>query len=161
MIYRIGNGFDFHKFQKPKIRPFLLGGVELQTEVSIEAHSDGDVLLHSVADALLGAMAMGDIGDYFPDTNEEFKNVDSKLIIKKVNQIIATKNLQIENIDTTIITEIPKISPFKEKIRKSLSDFFQIDISQISLKATTMEQSGTIGRKEGIAVLSSVLIKKK
>ena len=160
MIYRIGNGFDFHRFETTKTRPFILGGLELDVDVSIKAHSDGDVLLHSVSDAILGSLALGDIGDYFPDTSKDCKDIDSKIILNKAHNFLIDQFYQIENIDLTVITQKPKISPLRVKIRQSVANLLHLDLSQVSLKATTMEKTGAIGREEGICVMSSILIKK-
>ncbi len=157
-MYRIGNGFDVHRFEKGK--KLILGGVEINFEYGLKAHSDGDVLIHSIIDSILGASAMGDIGTHFPDTDEEFKNINSKILLEKILKKIENK-YKIVNIDSTIVCEKPNLKAYKEAIRENIAKMCNVDISQISIKAKTMEQMGAIGREEGIAVITSTLLLQK
>jgi 2-C-methyl-D-erythritol 2,4-cyclodiphosphate synthase len=123
-------------------------------------HSDADILLHAISDAILGALSLGDIGLYFPDSDSSLKGLDSKIIIKKVEGLMKEKQYEIVNIDSTIICEKPKILPYREKIASSLSEILALPIDTISVKATTTEKMGALGRKEGVGVLSTVLLRK-
>jgi len=152
-----GNGLDIHPFVENK--PMMLGGVEITKEYGFKGHSDGDVLIHSIIDALLGAAGFGDIGEFVPDTEEKYKNIDSKLLLKEIVDILNKTGFEIINIDSTIIAQKPKISPFKEKIKNSLCEILKIEKSQINIKATTAEKLGFIGRKEGVAIISSANLK--
>lgn len=162
MKYRIGQGIDFHKIttKEGNPKPLILGGIEIESEYSIIAHSDGDIILHALSDAILGAIGEKDIGEYFPDHIQETRNLDSTIILKKSLEIAKEKEFIIENIDITIVAEVPKIKPIREIIKKNLSILCNIDISQIALKATTTETLGFIGRQEGIGCLAIVLLKK-
>lgn len=158
MTFRIGHGFDVHAFEKGD--HIVLGGVSIPYEKSFKAHSDGDVLLHAVCDALLGAAALGDIGKHFPDTDEQYKNIDSRSLLKSVYKKVESKSYTLENIDITVIAEKPKLSVFTETMRKNISEDLKIDISQVNVKATTTEGLGFVGREEGIAAHAIVLIQK-
>ncbi len=159
-MYRVGNGLDFHTLENNPKRPFLLGGYEIETELALVGHSDADILLHAISDAILGALSLGDIGLYFPDTDSSLKGLDSKIIIKKVESLMKEKQYEIVNIDSTIICEKPKILPYREKIALSISEILALPIDTISVKATTTEKMGALGRKEGVGVLSTVLLMK-
>ncbi len=159
-MYRIGNGIDFHKLEHNPERPLLLGGFEIPGELALVGHSDADIVLHAIADAILGALGEGDIGQYFPDTDPKWKNMDSKLIIQVVLEKMVQKGYSIENIDSTLIGERPKVSPYRVQIQESLSKILQIPVENVSLKATTTEKMGALGRKEGVGVFSTVLLKK-
>lgn len=148
----VGIGYDMHRLEKGE--SLILGGVNFDTDYGTVAHSDGDVLIHSVIDALLGAMGKGDIGDYFPDTDEKWENVDSKFLLKEVIKIVKEENYKIINIDFTIVTEKPKIGPHKQKLKSSIASLCEINPDQVNVKATTNEKRGFIGREEGIVVLS-------
>lgn len=152
-----GTGFDIHPFVENK--PMMLGGVEITKEYGFKGHSDGDVLIHSVIDALLGAAGYGDIGEFFPDTDIKYKGIDSKKLLEEVKNIIYSTGLEIVNIDVTIVAQKPKISPFKDKMKKVLSNILEIEKSKINIKATTAERLGFIGREEGVAVMSSANLK--
>ncbi len=158
-LTRGGIGFDLHKYKQGK--GITLGGVKIECDFEIVAHSDGDVLLHSIADSILGAAGLGDIGEHFPDTDIKNKGLDSKKIINFCLETIKNKNLEIYNIDNTIIFEIPKINPHRKAILNSLSNILQIDSEKIGLKATTSEQIGIIGKNKAIAVQSFVNLKKR
>lgn len=157
-MYRVGNGIDFHRLEENPGRPFILGGYTIPTELALVGHSDADILIHAVSDALLGALCLGDIGQHFPDTDPSLKNMDSKRILQKVMAMLLEKKYKIENIDSTIVCERPKISPHRENIRLSLSKILDIHLETVSVKATTTEKMGALGRKEGVAVFSTVLL---
>ena len=154
-----GIGFDLHKYQDGN--GIILGGFKIDCNYSIDAHSDGDVLLHSIADSILGATGSGDIGLFFSDQDEKNKNLDSQKIIDYCLNVLDKMNLEIFNIDTTIICEYPKISPFREQILLKLSEILKIPVEDIGLKATTSEQIGIIGQNKAIAVQSIVNLKEK
>jgi len=157
MNIRIGHGFDVHKFGGDK--PLLLGGVVVPYERGLIAHSDGDVVLHAISDAILGAMALGDIGKHFPDTDANFAGVDSRVLLQHCYQLARQKQFILGNLDVTIIAQAPKMAPYIEAIRQCLSVDLQTDIDHINVKATTTEKLGFTGRKEGIAVEAVVLMK--
>lgn len=159
-MYKIGQGIDFHLLETNPKRPFLLGGYCLDTDLALVGHSDADILLHAIADAILGAMALGDIGDHFPDTDPSLKYMDSKRIIEKCLKLLNEGGYTLVNLDCTIIGEQPKISPHRLGIRQNLSLILNLPQDCISLKATTTEKMGAIGRKEGIAALAICLITK-
>lgn len=154
MYFRIGHGYDVHKFTNNK--DLVLGGVKIPYEFGMEAHSDGDVVIHAICDSLLGAAALGDIGKHFPDTDQSYKNISSLFLLKKVKDLI--NNYSIVNIDCTIIAQKPKLSEHIYNMRKTLSSILEINIDQINIKATTEEGLGFTGRLEGIAVHSVALI---
>ncbi len=156
---RTGLGFDIHRFVEN--RKFFLGGVHIPFEKGLLGHSDGDVLLHSLADALLGAMGKPDIGFFFPDTDEGIKEIESSKILGRALQILKDENCSIENVDIVIICEKPKLLPFYETIKKSLSGMLRVDTERIGLKAKTFEGLGEIGRGETCACMVSVLIEKR
>ena len=153
----VGTGIDIHPFEKNK--QMVLGGVEIDCEYGFKAHSDGDVLIHSVIDALLGAIGAGDIGDFFPDTDAQYKNADSKELLKNIVKFVSNVGYKINNIDLTIIAQIPKINPHKMSIKTTLSKLINIPKYKINIKATTAEELGFIGRKEAIAVQSVATLK--
>jgi 2-C-methyl-D-erythritol 2,4-cyclodiphosphate synthase len=157
-MYRIGNGIDFHRLVLEPFRPLILGGVEIETEYALLGHSDADIVLHSIGDAILGALAEGDIGDHFPDTDPTLKGMDSKVIITKCKELLEEHKYKISNLDVTIVAEKPKIAPFRLDIRKSLAKLLNLELNQVSLKATTMEGMGSLGRSEGMMVMSSILL---
>ncbi|MBB1318033.1 2-C-methyl-D-erythritol 2,4-cyclodiphosphate synthase [Shewanella sp. SR43-4] len=157
MNIRIGHGFDVHKFGGDS--PLILGGVTVPYESGLIAHSDGDVVLHAISDAILGAMALGDIGKHFPDTDANFAGADSRELLKHCYQLALQKQFVLGNLDVTIIAQAPKMAPHIEAIRQCLSVDLQTDIDNINVKATTTEKLGFTGRKEGIAVEAVVLMK--
>jgi 2-C-methyl-D-erythritol 2,4-cyclodiphosphate synthase len=156
MDFRIGQGIDFHKLDKGL--ELWLGGILIPSERGTIAHSDGDVLIHSVCDALLGAAGLRDIGYHFPDTDNKFKDIDSKILLKKVIELVRLHGYTISNIDSTICLENPKLSPHIESIRNSLSKVTGLEPARISVKATTSEKMGFTGREKGIAAIASVLL---
>lgn len=155
---RIGHGYDVHKLAEE--RKLILGGVEIPFEKGLLGHSDADVLLHAISDALLGAAAMGDIGLHFPDTDEKFKGADSMVLLRQVLSIIGKKGYTVSNIDATILCQRPKLRPYIDLMRKNIAENCGIDIDRISVKATTEEGLGFTGSGEGIAVHSVCLIEK-
>lgn len=148
----VGTGFDIHPFENDKA--MVLGGVEIDVPYGFKAHSDGDVLIHSIIDALLGACGAGDIGEFFPDTAQEYKNIDSKKLLSIIVEFITQVGYEIVNVDVTIIAQQPKINPYKLQIKQSLRTLLDIEKQFINIKATTAEKLGFIGRKEGVAVQS-------
>ncbi len=160
-MLRIGSGFDVHRFasKSQEVASITLAGIEIPHTHSLEAHSDGDVLSHALCDALLGALALGDIGQHFPDTDPQFKNISSLLLLQEVYQLIVEQGWILQNADITIIAEKPLISPYQQKMRQSLADTLELSIDQFSIKATSSEGLGFTGRGEGIAVQAVALIK--
>jgi len=155
---RVGQGYDVHDFCAGN--HIVLGGVTIPHNKAFKAHSDGDVLLHALCDALLGALALGDIGQHFPDTAAEFENIDSRILLKHVYQLITDKGWMIANIDSTIIAQSPKLSAHIPQMCLNISEDLFIEQDQVSVKATTTEKLGFTGRKEGIAVQIVVLLVK-
>lgn len=153
---RIGHGYDAHRFCENK--KLVIGGVDIDSDLGLLAHSDGDVLLHAVIDALLGAAGERDIGYQFPDNDNTYKNADSALLLAKTVEIIKNKSLEVEYIDMTIIAQKPKLSPYIEKMRVRIADILGIDSSRVNVKATTEERMGFTGRGEGIAAHSVCLL---
>ena len=159
MGYRIGTGIDFHQLVTG--RDLWIGGVKIPHSKGALGHSDADVLLHAICDALLGALGLGDIGKHFPDTDNSLKNIDSKILLSKTYQLIVSKGYKVINVDSTICLEVPKIMPYAEEMRSAISSILQIDIERISIKATTTEKMGFAGREEGLFANATVLLKKK
>lgn len=158
MNTRIGQGIDFHRLEKG--RQLWLGGINIPSEKGSVAHSDGDVLLHAICDALLGAAGLNDIGHHFPDTSSEFKDIDSKILLKRTLALVKNKGYQIENIDSTICLEKPKIAHYINEMKSSVSGILGINSDSVSIKATTTEKMGFAGKEEGIFALAVVLLKK-
>ncbi len=156
MNIRIGHGFDVHKFGGEP--PLILGGVEVPHHTGLLAHSDGDVVLHAISDAILGAMALGDIGKHFPDTDAEFKGADSRVLLRHCYRLALDKGFRLGNLDVTIIAQAPKMAPHIEAIRQMLAEDLHTDLDSINVKATTTEKLGFTGRGEGIAVEAVVLM---
>ena len=158
---RIGNGYDIHRLVKG--RNLVIGGIKLEhpDNLGLEGHSDADVLCHSIMDALLGALSLGDIGKYFPPSEKKWKNADSLILLSKVIELIRKEGWEINNIDSVIIAEKPKIKPYVESMKKNISDILLIDNDLIGIKATTNERLGPEGREEGISCHSVVLLLKK
>jgi 2-C-methyl-D-erythritol 2,4-cyclodiphosphate synthase len=155
---RVGQGYDVHRFCDGDF--IILGGVTIPYQQGLEAHSDGDVVLHALSDALLGAAALGDIGKHFPDTDPAFKGADSRVLLRHVYQIIQDKGYQLVNADITIIAQAPKMSPHTAAMCAHIADDLKVSVDCINVKATTTEKLGFEGRKEGIAVQAIVLIDK-
>lgn len=154
---RIGHGYDVHKLCEG--RKLILGGVEIPHDKGLLGHSDADVLLHAVMDALLGACALGDIGKHFPDTDDSYKGADSMVLFGEVIKILRHNGYVVSNIDATIIAQKPKLSPYIDEMRKNIADICSVDISQVSVKATTEEHLGFTGREEGISAHCVCIVK--
>lgn len=154
--FRVGIGYDFHSFKKG--RRLVLGGVDIPHDRGLKGHSDADVLLHSVADALLGATGLKDIGTYFPDSDPQYRGLSSLLILEKVVRLLRGKGFMVGNVDVTVLAEEPRIQPHIEAIKENLARVLHVNTDRIGLKATTMEGCGPIGRKEGIAAHTLVLL---
>ena len=157
-MIRVGMGYDVHRFKDGG--DVILGGVKIDYEQGLEAHSDGDVVLHALCDALLGAAALGDIGKHFPDTDPEFKGADSRVLLRHVYRIVKDKGYVLVNADITIIAQAPKMAPYIVAMCVNIAADLNIDVDFINVKATTTEKLGFEGRKEGIAVQAVVLIEK-
>jgi len=157
-MFRIGQGFDVHKLVED--RPLIIGGVIIPYEKGLLGHSDADVLLHAVTDAVLGAIGEGDIGKHFPDTDPKFKNADSKLLLQYCWQLVKQKGYFLGNIDCTIIAERPKMRPHIENMRLQIAQLLEASVDQVNVKATTTEQLGFAGRGEGIAAQATLLLVK-
>lgn len=158
-MIRIGHGYDVHDFIAGD--HIIMGGVKIAHNKAFKAHSDGDVLIHAICDALLGALALGDIGKHFPDTAAEFKNIDSRVLLRHVYQLASEQDYQLGNLDCTIIAQSPKMANHIERMRENLSQDLACDIRQINVKATTTEKLGFAGRKEGIAAHAVLLLTQK
>jgi 2-C-methyl-D-erythritol 2,4-cyclodiphosphate synthase len=158
MSYRIGNGFDAHRF-KPGV-PLVLGGVGIPFDKGLEAHSDGDVVLHALCDAILGALAKGDIGQHFPDTDKQYRGIDSRILLRQVYELMSVAGYRIVNADATVIAQAPKLAPHIPEMRRCIADDLHTDITNISVKATTTERLGFTGREEGIAAMASVMLER-
>ncbi|MDR0938259.1 MAG: 2-C-methyl-D-erythritol 2,4-cyclodiphosphate synthase [Mediterranea sp.] len=159
MKIRVGFGFDVHRLVEG--RELWLGGVRLEHDKGLLGHSDADVLLHAVCDALLGAANMRDIGYHFPDTDGKFENIDSKILLRKTVELIATKGYEVGNIDATVCAERPKLNPHIPRMRSAMAQVMGIDEDDISIKATTSEKLGFTGREEGMSAYATVLIRGK
>ena len=157
MSYRIGNGFDVHAFAAG--RPLVIGGVAVPHDRGLEGHSDADVLLHAIADAMLGALALGDLGRHFPDTDPKWKGANSRRILREVATMMQTQQYVVANIDATILAQAPKLAPYVAAMRANVAADVGCDPAQVSVKATTTERLGFVGREEGIAALASVLLR--
>ncbi|MBP5315637.1 MAG: 2-C-methyl-D-erythritol 2,4-cyclodiphosphate synthase [Muribaculaceae bacterium] len=155
-MFRIGNGYDVHRLVEG--RDLIICGVKIPHRLGLLGHSDADVALHALADALLGAAALGDIGQHFPDTDPSYSGVDSRLLLRNVVALLADKGFKIENVDVTIIAQAPKMSPHIDQMRQNVADDLGIALDCVSVKATTTERLGFTGREEGIAALASALI---
>ncbi|MFT3979924.1 MAG: 2-C-methyl-D-erythritol 2,4-cyclodiphosphate synthase [Ferruginibacter sp.] len=158
MSYRIGYGIDFHQLQEG--REFWLGGVQVPHTKGAVGHSDADVLLHAICDALLGALALGDIGIHFPNTDDSYKNIDSKILLQKTYELIRNKGYHVVNIDTTVCLEKPKIAGYIPAMQEAITRILEIDTDRISVKATTTEKMGFAGREEGVFANACALLSK-
>ncbi len=156
MNFRIGYGYDVHQLVEG--RELWLGGVKIPHYKGALGHSDADVLLHALCDALLGAAALGDIGKHFPDTSKEFKNIDSKILLKRVAELLKEKGWKVGNVDSTLCLQKPKIMPFADEMRSIIAGILEIEIDQVSIKATTKESLGFVGREEGLEASAVALL---
>lgn len=158
-MYRTGFGIDFHQLTEG--RAFWLGGVKIEHSKGALGHSDADVLLHAICDALLGALALGDIGTHFPDTDAAFKNIDSKILLQRTYELVQEKGYQLINLDSTICLEKPKIKPYVAGMQAIIAGLLQVTTEDVSIKATTTEKMGFAGREEGLVAYATVLLQKR
>lgn len=158
-MMRIGYGFDIHQLVEG--RKLILGGIEIPFEKGLLGHSDADVLLHAITDALLGALALGDIGKHFPDTDPKFKDADSRVLLRHCYKLILDKGYELANLDATVVAQRPKLIGFIPEIRATIAADLGVETDQVSVKATTSEKLGFVGREEGISATAVVLIQKK
>jgi len=158
MNIRVGSGVDFHQLVEG--RDLWLGGIKIPHTKGALGHSDADVLLHAICDAMLGAACLGDIGEHFPDTSTEFKNIDSKLLLERTNQILQKENCKLINVDSTLCLQSPKIKPYVAQMQKTIASILDLTEKDISIKATTTERLGFVGREEGVVAYATVLIEK-
>jgi 2-C-methyl-D-erythritol 2,4-cyclodiphosphate synthase len=158
-MIRVGFGYDVHRFAAG--RPLILGGIEVPHSQGLDGHSDADVLLHAITDALLGATALGDIGAHFPDTEPEWKGADSRRLLASVVGLIRENGYEISNVDATVAMQRPKLRPFIEEMRKSIAVTMGLDVDRVSVKATTTERLGFVGREEGVEVYAVCLVSEK
>ncbi len=156
---RTGIGFDVHAFAEN--RKLIIGGIEIPYDKGLLGHSDADVLIHAICDAILGALALGDIGKHFPDSEKKYKDADSKSLLKAVFNLIEEKGYFISNIDSVITLQKPKLAPYILQMRKAISEIVKIEIERVSIKATTTEKLGFVGREEGVSAFATVLLFKK
>ncbi len=154
--YRIGLGYDVHSFEEG--RKLILGGVHIPFDKGLKGHSDADALLHAICDAMLGALALGDIGQHFPDTDPQYKGIDSKILLKETYEIVRAMKYKIGNIDSTIVIENPKMAPHINLMRSTIAEILECEVNQISIKATTSEKMGFVGTGEGAKVLATALL---
>ncbi len=158
MSFRIGQGIDFHQLAEG--RELWLGGVLIPHHKGAVGHSDADVLLHAICDAMLGALCLGDIGKHFPDTDAAYKGIDSKVLLQRCYHLIKDHGYGIVNIDSTLLLQAPKISPYVEQMRRTIADILQLEITDVSIKATTTEHLSFIGREEGVVATANILLEK-
>tara|TARA_B100001939_G_scaffold288538_1_gene259438 strand:- start:542 stop:1024 length:483 start_codon:yes stop_codon:yes gene_type:complete len=155
--FRIGHGYDVHKLEDGK--KFVIGGIEIEHYKGAVGHSDADVVIHVICDALLGALSLGDIGKHFPDTDDKYKGIDSKILLQKVLKLVQEEKYQVSNVDVTILLQKPKLRNYIDSMRDTLSNIMKINTSQISVKATTTEGLGFVGREEGVAAHCVCILK--
>jgi 2-C-methyl-D-erythritol 2,4-cyclodiphosphate synthase len=158
MNIRVGIGYDVHQLKEGE--GFWLGGIKIPHTKGAVGHSDADVLLHAICDAILGAANLGDIGKHFPDTSNDYKGIDSKILLKQVGDILAKEGYSISNIDSTICLQQPKIAPYIEIIKETIASVLALEVNQVSVKATTTEKLGFVGREEGVSAYATTLIYK-
>jgi 2-C-methyl-D-erythritol 2,4-cyclodiphosphate synthase len=156
MSYRIGFGIDFHQLVEE--RDLWIGGVKIPHHKGAKGHSDADVLLHAICDAMLGALSLGDIGVHFPDTDAAYKNIDSKILLAKTFELIVAKGYKVVNVDSSLCLEAPKIKPYVADMQKCIAEILQVSSEDVSVKATTTEKMGFVGREEGLVAYASVLL---
>ena len=157
-MQRVGIGYDIHRLIKG--RKLILGGVEIPYEMGLEGHSDADVLLHAICDAILGALGKGDIGEHFPNTDEQYKNISSLKLLKKVKDLVINEGYKVNNVDAVILAQEPYLKSFKPKMVFHIADELGVDEASVNIKATTTEGLGSVGRKEGIAAYAVVMLSK-
>jgi 2-C-methyl-D-erythritol 2,4-cyclodiphosphate synthase len=156
MSYRIGSGVDFHQLAEG--RDLWIGGIKIPHHKGSLGHSDADVLLHAICDAMLGALCLGDIGKHFPDTSAEYKNIDSKILLKRCYELISEKGYRVVNIDSTLCLQAPKIAPYITAMQSAIAEIVGLTIEDVSIKATTTEKMGFVGREEGLKAYATVLL---
>jgi len=159
MNYRTGIGFDVHAFAKG--RKLILGGIEIPYEKGLAGHSDADAVLHAITDALLGSLALGDIGKHFPDSDNKYKNADSTFFLTEAYKLVKEKEYSLSNVDVVIALEKPKLSDYIERMREKIVSILHVEMEQVSIKATTTERLGFVGREEGIAAFATVTVVKR
>ncbi|TGN20847.1 2-C-methyl-D-erythritol 2,4-cyclodiphosphate synthase [Leptospira idonii] len=159
-MFRVGNGIDFHKLIHEPFRPLMLAGVEVPSEYALLGHSDADVLLHAVADAILGALSLGDIGQHYPDNDASIKNISSSIIVRKCLSLAKEKGWSLVNVDCTYVGDLPKINPIRAQLISSLAAILYLPEDCVSIKATTSEGMGALGRSEGVMVMATALLEK-
>lgn len=159
MSFRIGFGIDFH--QMVEQRDLWIGGVKIPHHKGAKGHSDADVLLHAICDAMLGALSLGDIGVHFPDTNAAYKNIDSKILLQRTFELISAKGYRVVNLDSSLCLEAPKIKPYVNSMQETIASILKVDVSDVSVKATTTEKMGFVGREEGLVAYATVLLEKQ
>lgn len=159
MSFRIGFGIDFH--QMVEERDLWIGGVKIPHHKGAKGHSDADVLLHAICDAMLGALSLGDIGVHFPDTDAAYKNIDSKILLQRTVELISAKGYRVVNLDSSLCLEAPKIKPYVNSMQETIAAILQVDVSDVSVKATTTEKMGFVGREEGLVAYATVLLEKQ
>ena len=155
-MYRIGTGTDYHQLVAG--RDLWIGGIQIPHTLGALGHSDADVLLHAICDAMLGALSLGDIGYHFPDTSADFKNIDSKILLKKTFDLIAARGYRVVNVDSTLCLEVPKIKPYVKQMQETIAAILQVTANDVSVKATTTEKLGFVGREEGLMANAVVLL---
>ncbi|MES2774768.1 MAG: 2-C-methyl-D-erythritol 2,4-cyclodiphosphate synthase [Bacteroidota bacterium] len=158
-MYRIGSGIDFHQLVTG--RELWLGGIKIPHSKGALGHSDADVLLHAICDALLGALALGDIGTHFPDTSADFKNIDSKILLQRSYDLVKSRGYQLVNVDASLCLEEPKIKPYVQQMQAAIAAILEVTTGDVSIKATTTEKMGFVGREEGLVAYATVLLQKK
>jgi 2-C-methyl-D-erythritol 2,4-cyclodiphosphate synthase len=159
MSFRIGFGIDFH--QMVEERDLWIGGVKIPHHKGAKGHSDADVLLHAICDAMLGALSLGDIGVHFPDTDAAYKNIDSKILLQRTFELIVARGYKVVNVDSSLCLEAPKIKPYVNSMQETIASILQVDVSDVSVKATTTEKMGFVGREEGLVAYATVLLEKQ
>ncbi len=157
-MFRVGIGYDVHRLEKGY--SLIIGGVRIPFEKGLKGHSDADVLVHAICDAILGALALGDIGEHFPDSDERYKRISSLVLLSEVNEKIKASGYRVENVDSIVVAQKPKLSPYKFQMRKNIAEVLEIPVDRVSVKATTTEKLGFEGRGEGISAHAVVLLKK-
>lgn len=158
MAFRIGSGVDYHQLAEG--RKLFIGGVYIPHHKGAVGHSDADVLLHAICDAMLGALALGDIGTHFPDTSAEFKNIDSRILLKRSFELVKEKGYHVVNVDSTLCLQAPKIKPYINQMQETIAGILGLVADAVSVKATTTEQMGFVGREEGLVAYATVLLEK-
>ena len=159
MSFRIGFGIDFH--QMVEERDLWIGGVKIPHHKGAKGHSDADVLLHAICDAMLGALSLGDIGVHFPDTDAAYKNIDSKILLQRSFELISARGYKVVNVDSSLCLEAPKIKPYVNSMQETIASILQVEVSDVSVKATTTEKMGFVGREEGLVAYATVLLEKQ